>query len=122
MSTLQEELTIDKSKAVQDRPTIITIVCVLGFIGALVTIPAIFSDVARNVGAWYPPFLAIGGIVGLISILGLWKMKKWAVLLYTAGAVIIQIVLLAMGHWNVIALVFPGIVIAIMFSQISKMR
>ena len=30
----------------QTRPVAITVICVLGFIGAVVIIPAIFSDIA----------------------------------------------------------------------------
>jgi len=48
---------------VPERPTIITIVCVIGIIGVLVTIPMLFTDIARSIGAWYPPYAGIWVIV-----------------------------------------------------------
>jgi hypothetical protein len=103
------------------RPTIITVYCVIGFIGALFAIPLIFSDVAKNIGAWYPPLLAVSSLVGLISLIGLWMMKKWSVILYIAMFVINQIIMLLTGIWNFASLLLPGIAIAIMVSQYSKM-
>lgn len=104
------------------RPTAITVICVIGFIGGLVTIPMIFTDVARNIGAWYPPFLAFSAVVGFVCMVGLWKMRRWAVFVYSGFVAFNQIVLLAMGVWNVLALLIPGIVIAIGFTHLSKMR
>ncbi len=81
----------------------------------------IFTDIARNIGAWYPPFLAFSAVVGFICMVGLWKMRKWSVFAYTGFCLVNQVVLLAMGHWSIFALLLPGIAIAIMFSQLSKM-
>jgi hypothetical protein len=53
---------------------------------------------------------------------GLWNMKRWAVFSYTGFVALNQLVLLVMGVWNVLALVIPGIVIAIAFMHLSKMR
>ena len=106
----------------EPRPTAITVICVIGFIGAALTIPLIFTSVARNIGAWYPPYLALSVVVGLICMIGLWKMRKWAVFVYTGFCAINQVVLFAMGVWNIFALLIPGIVIAIAFSHLSKMR
>ncbi|HLO15168.1 MAG TPA: hypothetical protein VK206_10085 [Anaerolineales bacterium] len=103
------------------RPTIITIVCAIGFFGALISIPLIFSDIAKNIGAWYPPLLALSSIVGLITMVGLWSMKKWSVILYTGMFLINQVIMLATGIWNIAALILPGIVVVIMFSQYAKM-
>ena len=49
-----------------NRPRIITAICIIGFIGALVTVPFIFSDTSEQIGPWYPPYLAFGAIVGLV--------------------------------------------------------
>jgi hypothetical protein len=32
---------------------------------------------------WYQVFAVTGWLVGIITIFGLWKMKKWAVVFYT---------------------------------------
>jgi hypothetical protein len=104
------------------RPVIITVLCILGFLAAAGNIPTVFADSARNVGAWYPPFLALSVIVTVVSMIGVWKMHRWAVFLYTGFAVVTQVLVLAMGVWNLTAILVRLAVIIIMFSQIGKMR
>ncbi|HZE58347.1 MAG TPA: hypothetical protein VE031_10875 [Chthoniobacterales bacterium] len=103
------------------RPVAITVICILGFIGAALSIPVIFSSAASNIGGWYPPVLGISALVGVICMIGLWKMKKWAVFLYTAMVVVIQIVLFSMHLWAPFSLLFPAIIIAIGFAYLSRM-
>jgi hypothetical protein len=94
----------------------------LGFIGAALTILMIFSDIAKSVGAWYPPYLGFSAIAGGVCMIGLWMMKKWGIIGYTALVAINQVVLIAMGVWNLFALIIPGIVIAIGFSKFKEME
>jgi hypothetical protein len=105
----------------KQRPTAITVICVLGFIGALIVIPLIFSPLAERVGSWYPPYLGFSAVVGFICMIGLWQMKKWAAYLYTGFTLVNQIILLTMGSWNILALILPGIVIGIALSHVNKM-
>jgi hypothetical protein len=105
-----------------ERPVAITIICILGFIGAALTIPAIFMSAASGIGAWYPPYLAFSAVVGLVCMIGLWKMMKWSVFAYTAFVVLNQVVLFSMGVWSIFALVIPAIVIAIGFAYLSRMK
>jgi hypothetical protein len=113
---------IENSETSTSRPAVITVICVIGFIGALLTVPLIVSDSARNIGAWYPPYLALCALVGIVCMAGLWEMSRWAVFTYTAFGALNQIVLLVMGVWSVRALLIPGIVVAIGFTYLSKMR
>jgi hypothetical protein len=113
---------IETTATSTSRPTAITVICILGFIGGLLTIPFIFTNIARNIGAWYPPYLAFSAVVGFVCMVGLWKMRRWAVFTYTGFVALNQIVMLAMGVWSVFALLIPGIVIAIAFTHLSKMR
>jgi hypothetical protein len=103
------------------RPIPITIICIVFAIGALFAIPLIFSQAARSIGAWYPPYAAFGVAVGLASTVGLWLMRKWAVYLYTAVMVVNQIVLVSAGLWNIFALI-PLVIVIIGFCYLSRMR
>lgn len=103
------------------RPTAITVICVIGFIGAAFTIPMVFSDIARQVGNWYPPYLGFSAVVGLFCMIGFWKMKKWAAYTYTGFVALNQVVLLAMGVWSIMAIIIPGIIIGIALTHLEKM-
>lgn len=103
------------------RPTSITITCALGFIGTPITVPLIFSPIAQQVGEWYPPYLGFSAAIGLACMVGLWMMKKWAAHTYTGFFVLNQIVLLAMGVWNVQALFVPAIVLFFALKNVPKM-
>jgi len=81
----------------------------------------IFSDLAGQVGSWYPPYLGLSAVIGLVSMLGLWKMKKWVAYTYSGFVVLNQIVLLAMGAWNLMTQIITGIVIGIALANINKM-
>ena len=109
--------TVEKAK----RPTSITVICVIGFLGALISLPLIFSPIALQIGSWYPPYLGVSSIVGLVCMVGLWTMKKWAAYAYTGFVALNQIVLLAMGVWNVMALLIPAVVIFFALKHVSKM-
>lgn len=103
------------------RPTSITVICVLGLFGTLVTVPLIFSQLAQQIGSWYPPYLALSAVVGLVSMVGLWMMKRWGAYAYTGLAAINQVVLLAMGAWTVLALAIPAVVVFFALKHVSKM-
>ncbi len=114
---LDEILNENKTK----RPVAITVVCILGFIGAAISLPVIFTSLAETVGAWYPPYLGLSVVVGFVCMIGLWKMKKWAAYVYTVFVITNQIVLLVMGVWNVMALLVPAIVVGIALYHVGKM-
>ena len=85
---------MSETKETPKRPTSITVICVLGFIGALITVPLIFSPIAQQIGSWYPPYLGFSAVVGLVCMVGLWMMKKWAAYTYTGFEVLNQVVYL----------------------------
>ena len=112
---------VNEKQEEKKRPTAITVICVLAFIGAAFTIPLIFSDIAGQIGSWYPPYLGLSAIIGLVCMVGLWQMKKWAAYTYTGFVGLNQIVLLTMGVWNVMSLLIPAIVVGIALTHVKKM-
>ena len=103
------------------RPTSITVVCILGFLGAAVTVPLLFAPTTRALAAWYPPYLGATAVVGFACMIGLWKMKRWAVMVYVAMTLANQVILLATGLWNPLALIVPAIVAAIGIMNLKRM-
>ena len=104
------------------RPIAMTAICVLSGMGILFTILLIFSEAAASIGAWYPPFLAASAAVGAACTVGFWLMRRWAVYLYTGVLCLSQIVLLAMGAWNIVALLIPLAVVMIGFIYLPHME
>jgi hypothetical protein len=104
------------------RPIAMTAICVVSGLGILFTIPLIFSEAAASIGAWYPPFLAASAAVGAACTVGFWLMRRWAVYLYTGVLCLSQIVLLAMGAWNIVALLIPLAVVMIGFIYLPHMK
>lgn len=48
-------------------------------------------------------------------------MKRWAVFTYTGFVILNQIILMITGNWSFLALLLPGIVIAIGFKYLPRM-
>lgn len=106
---------------VRGRPGAITTICVIGFIAVVVIIPIIFSAAASVAGPWIPAYLGLSAIVGIACFVGLWRMKRWSVIAYTALSAATQIVLLATGRWNILSLLIPGVVITVGFFYFKDM-
>ncbi len=111
---------IEENYAPHERPTAITVVCILGFIGAALVLPALFL-VAHKMPGWYVGYTGVASVVGLACLIGLWKMKRWAVIAYTTMFVLNQVVLIAAGMWNPMALIIPVVIVGITLSNYSKM-
>ncbi len=104
------------------RPVIITIICIIGFLGGLVSLPLILSDMASSVGSWYPPYLGLSVLIGFACFVGLWQMRKIAVYTYAGFVGVNQLVLLVMGVWNITNFLIPGIIVAITLFHLQRMK
>lgn len=105
-----------------ERPVLITAACVLGFLGAAASVPVIFSDFARGMGAWYAPYLAASVLASTGSLIGLWKMRRWALYFYAGVAATNQLVMYSMGIWHFLDLLVPAVFAGIVLTQFRKMR
>jgi len=103
------------------RPTAITVICILGFIRAMSSIPVIILDFAEGMVNWYLPYLGLEGVIGFFCMVGVWKMKKWAVFTYAGFVGLNQIVYLTMENWDITVLFIPAIVVGISLAYIKKM-
>ena len=104
------------------RPVAVMVICVLGFIWGLINLSLLFTDAVARVPPWFFPFFGISSVIGLLCLIGLWLMRRWALYAYTALAVIDQAILLAAGIWDPVTLVVPAIVIVGMFIHLPRMR
>jgi hypothetical protein len=103
------------------RPLAVTIICVVMGLGSLVVIPFFFSGFVWKIGTWYPPYLAASAVLGFVCMLGLWKMRRWAALVYAAATAINQLLLILTGLWTTFALL-PVVATVVMLLYLGKMR
>jgi hypothetical protein len=122
ISHLKKEIhTMNEIIATTERPISITVICVIGFIGALMAVPLIFSPIAQQIGFGYQLYIGLSSIMGLACMIGLWMMKKWAVYTYTGLVVLNQIVFISMGIWSAMAVLAPAVVLFFAFKHLSEM-
>ncbi len=74
-------------------------------------LPAIVGSFGNDLGNGMPIFIAFSTMIGLVSMVGLWKMRLWGLYLYIAITVITQVVLISLGAWNFYGLIVPNLVI-----------
>ena len=104
------------------RPPIISLLCILGSISTAINVSQIFSKAAHDVGAWFPVCFGVTEVATALCMIGLWGMQRWAVYLYSTFAVAWALIALQIGAWNPAAQSVRAVFIAIMVSQLSKMR
>jgi hypothetical protein len=64
------------------RPTLLTVICIIGYLWIVFTFPGIFSPFIKRLGDWYPAIYGLIVAFSFISFVGVWHMKKWGVNLY----------------------------------------
>jgi hypothetical protein len=63
---------------------------------------------------WYQYAVAVTAAVGCLVWTGLWKMRRWAVMLYAILFPVGQAIALATDTWMMSGLVIPAIILGIM--------
>lgn len=103
------------STADQRRPLSIVILCCLAVIGIVLGAAYVpFMLKARAIGAWYVAYIGGAAVVGLASLWGYWRMKRWGIFLYALLTLVNQVVLYRMNHGFAIqSLLMPMIVISV---------
>lgn len=92
-------------------PAFIYAICTLGFLGTFPTVLLWTTELAYMVGQWYRNFLLISSLLIWVSLVGVWKMKKWGVLSYTAIIIVTEIILFKYNvMWSYTSLIMPVIV------------
>ncbi len=81
-----------------------------------------FSPMVRSFGSLFTLYFVVNALIGFVCFIGMWKMRKWGVLLYTLAVIICQLALMKVGLWSPFAVVIPAIVVAIGFYYFPKMR
>ncbi|MBI5887660.1 MAG: DUF2127 domain-containing protein [Deltaproteobacteria bacterium] len=75
------------------RPLIISIICILNFISlpfyfAMLTNPETKAALEKDYGSAYVPTAFVLAAFSTVAIMGLWRMKRWGVCVFTAAGII----------------------------------
>jgi len=89
------------------RPIFVTLICIAGFIGVVLSFPSIFSPFIKKMGDFYPALFGCIIAGNFISIVGVWNMKRWGVHLYLASGLVGQIAHLLADNWSVFSIILP---------------
>ncbi|RYD53191.1 MAG: hypothetical protein EOP52_03365 [Sphingobacteriales bacterium] len=108
---------------VPQRPTAITVICIIGAIGLVLSLFALTVDFSvLGLGAWYKPYLIISILIGAASMWGLWTMQKWGAYLYAAMFVIGQVISISTVGFQLMGFLIGGAVTAIALYYSKQMR
>jgi amino acid transporter len=121
----------DKSKKKSKRPILISIVCILGFLGALLVFisPLLFlipEELIPPEEIVLPIWLIISSVIislGIIYSLSLvWNMKKKGVYYFTVLTIINYIISYTVFEFSSYDLIYPIIYISILYFYLKKMN
>lgn len=96
------------SDFIRNRPPVpVLLICIFESLGLLLLPSAFASEDTLNFGLLYQMYLVLTGVLSIVIIYTLWKLKKIGILIYTGAYLIHNIVALIFGNWMIGVLVIP---------------
>lgn len=104
-----------KAASTSGRPLLITLICAIGLLFLLCSFVSVnhFLD---------DSFIEFSSIVTLASLIGIWKMKRLALYIYSSVFAVNQFVAVYLEHWMVQATFIPLAIIGITAFYHNKMN
>lgn len=107
------------------RPTVITVICVLGFVGAPFIAFNLITALARPTRSPFHFYYAGVVAVNLLAFVGIWRMRKWGVILYALTAAVNAVLLWQVWGYPpggvLVGALITAVVVVIGVSQFPKM-
>ena len=112
------------------RPTFVTVICIIGFIGIPLTFIVVLFNLISSVDMalyelamplWYSVFSIPWVIFLFVAIIFIWKMRKVGLIAYTGLAVIQYILGFVSGFVTITTLALEIIAIGLLWTQFKKM-
>ncbi|NHN25279.1 hypothetical protein FIA58_006270 [Flavobacterium jejuense] len=105
----------NKKRYNNKKKSILKIGCFLGVINIIISIIDIITNI-ENID-----FLIANNLIAFICILGICRMKIWAIFTYIAVFVVNQVILVLCNQWVFFQTLLPLIVISIALKKIDEM-
>ena len=106
---------------IRKRPLLISIVCILGFIWIVFSLPAVFSPTVKKLGDWYPALFGFIVAASFISYIGVWHMKRWGCSLFIITFFIKEIILIITEDVSASGIIFSLFFICTMVAYFKRM-
>lgn len=71
---------------------------------------------------WFPVYYTLMTSVALLGIAGMWGMRRWGMLVFAAATAFEQVILVNQGHWHIVSLLLPMLVLIVAAAHIREMR
>ncbi len=100
------------------RPRIITIACIVGFVVfglSLFGLPTMYTMLTAAYGDWYGPIWLLSLGLTFASLIGYWRMKRWGVLLYVGAFIVGTAVGILLG----LPFTIPGVIVPALISALG---
>ena len=109
------------------RPIILTILCLLGFMGVPIVIGGVLIPTTQMMftqqyGGSFVPVTLLLSLAGLTGLIGIWKMRRWGLYVYTCMAVVSITYRLIVKIPGVLGYVMPLIIVFAGFVNVKKMK
>ena len=104
------------------RPLVITIFCAIAIIICAAAIPKFFTTANRARPEWLQLVALLALVATVVCVIGVWKMRKWAVLAYTGLCIAGLLFTAMMGVWSLTGSLVRTAIVVILLSQMSKMK
>lgn len=103
------------------RPTLLSIVCILGFIWIVFSFPGVFAPSLKRLGDWYPAIFGILVAMSFVSYIGLWHMKRWSVQVFVITFFIKECLLVLINDVSYVGIFFSVFFILSMLPFYKRM-
>jgi len=107
---------------IPQRPWILTLLCVLGFLGCFLKMYYVFSSEIRSVSTWYPSFVSLSTLLLMAALFGLMQMRRWGFFLYLLFFVLHQVVQVAVKKWDIASSLLFTAILVVGFLQYKKLQ
>ena len=103
------------------RPKFVTIICIVGFLLVLFSMPSVFSPDTRAMGDFYPALFGMLIAFRFIAYVGLWHFKRWGVELFMYTIFANVIIGLLTDTFNIPGTVYHAIILVVLAFYCKKM-
>lgn len=121
-STIEQNGTPLATKVPSKRPVIITGYCIFLFVFFPVAVWQVVSGAYNQGPSWFPAFVFLSQLVACTCVVGLWLMRRWAIMVYACFFPISQVAIFVSGFWTPITFIAPICFLALGLAFYRRMK